>query len=198
MIDCAEDEVNHLTSLIMNNCIQKYIAETSNLDILQIERNNNQQIERIQYNTKMLNQTRVQIIEMLENDLDYMVQGNLEAIGVNLNKLSDEYYEKTSDGILFTVSMGSATNNPFFANIGPKIPLNLIAIGDATGDITTNITEYGMNNAMIEISIELEATVIIQMPFLSKEVTVENVIPLTIEIIQGTIPNYYLENGVKS
>ena len=197
LIDCAEDEVNHLTSLIMNNCIQKYIAETGNLAILKIERNNNQQIERIQYDTKMLNQTRAQIIDKLENDLDYMVQGNLEAINLNLNKLSDEYYEKTNDGILFTVSIGSATSNPFFANIGPKIPLNLIAIGDAQADITTDITEYGMNNAMVEVSIELEATVIIQMPFLSKEVTVKNTIPLAMEIIQGTIPSYYLNYGVQ-
>ena len=126
-----------------------------------------------------------------------MVKGDLTAIGLNLNKLSDEYYEKTSDGILFTVSIGSATGNPFFANIGPKIPLNLQTIGDATAEITTNITEYGVNNALIEVSIQLEATTIIQMPFLSKEVTVRNTIPLTMEIIQGTIPGYYLNYGVQ-
>lgn len=197
LIECAEDEVNHLTSLIMNNCINEYIEATPNLELLKIERNSNQEIERIQYDTKILNQTRTQIIDRLETDLDYMVEGKLEKIGVNLNKLSDEYYEKTSDGILFSVSIGSATGNYFFANIGPKIPLNLKTIGDATGEITTKITEYGMNNAMIEISIELEVTTVIHMPFLSKEVKVKNVIPLTMEIIQGTIPSYYLNNGVE-
>lgn len=197
LIKCAEDEVNHLTSLIMNNCIRKYIEETNNLELLKIERNTNQEIERIQYDTRILNQTRTQIIDMLENDLDNMVKGDLEAIDLNLNKLSDEYYEKTSDGILFTVSIGSATGNYFFANIGPKIPLNLKTIGDATASINTNITEYGMNNALIEVNIELETTTIIHMPFLSKEVKVKNIIPLTMEIIQGTIPNYYLNNGVK-
>lgn len=197
LIDCAEDEINHLTSLIMNNCIQKYIEGSNNLELIKIERNNTQGIERIHYDTKILNQTRAQILDILENDLDYMVKGDLTAIGLNLNKLSDEYYEKTSDGILFTVSIGSATGNPFFANIGPKIPLNLQTIGDATAEITTNITEYGVNNALIEVSIQLEATTIIQMPFLSKEVTVRNTIPLTMEIIQGTIPGYYLNYGVQ-
>lgn len=153
LIKCAEDEVNHLTSLIMNNCIRKYIEETTNLELLKIERNSNQEIERIQYDTKILNQTRTQIINMLESDLDYMVKGDLESIDLNLNKLSNEYYEQTSDGILFTVSIGSATGNYFFANIGPKIPLNLQTIGDATADINTKITEYGMNNAMIEVDI---------------------------------------------
>ena len=197
LIECAEDEVNHLTSLIMNNCIRKYIEETPNLELLKIERNNNQDIERIQYDTKLLNQTRTDIIDMLESDLDSMVKGELEEIELNINKLSDEYYEKTSDGILFTVSIGSATGNYFFANLGPKIPLNLKTIGDATAEIKTNITEYGMNNAMVEVNIELEATTIIHMPFMSKKVKVKSTIPLTMEIIQGNIPNYYLANGVK-
>lgn len=197
LIDCAEDEVKHLTSLIMNNCIQKYISQTDNLNLLTIERTNDETIERIQYNTKILNQTRTKILDMLETDLDYMVQGKIDKIGLNLNKLSDDYYEKTNDGILFMVSIGSSTGNPFFANLGPKIPLNLKIIGDATADITTNITEYGMNNALIEVNIKLEATTIIHMPFLSKEVTITNTIPLTMEIIQGSIPGYYYNYGVQ-
>ena len=197
LIKCAEDEVNSLMSLVMNNSIEKYIKETNTLNLITIERTNNNTIERIQYNTKILNQTRTKILDILECDLDYMTKGNLEATGLNLNKLSDEYYQKTKDGILYTVSIGSSTGNPFFANIGPKIPLNLKSLGNASADITTNITEYGMNNALIEISINLEATIIIQMPFLSKEVTINNKIPLTMELIQGSIPGYYLNYGVQ-
>lgn len=181
----------------MNNCIKKYIEKSNNLDLIKIERNSTQGIERIQYDTKILNQTKTEILDILETDLDYMVKGHIESTGLNLNKLSDEYYEKTSDGILFTVSIGSSTGNPFFANIGPKIPLNLKTIGEATANIITNITEYGMNSALIEVSIELEATTIINMPFTSQKVTVKNTIPLTMEIIQGTIPGYYLNYGVQ-
>lgn len=194
LIKCAEDEIKRLTSTIMSNCIQKYINQSEELDLLLIERNNNQEIKRIKYNTKILNQTRTQILDILEKDLDYMVQGDFKSINLNMNKLSDEYYQKTSDGILFTISIGSSTGNPFFANIGPKIPINLKTIGDATADIITNITEYGMNNALIEVSIVLEATTIIHMPFLSKEITTITKIPLTMELIQGTIPGYYLNN----
>ena len=193
LIECAEDEISHLTSLIMSNCIKKYLDETDSLELITIERNNNT-IERIQYNTKILNQTKTKILDMLEVDLDYMVDGNLDKIGLNQNKLSDEYYEKTEKGILFMVSIGSSTGNPFFSNLGPKIPLNLKTIGDATADITTNITEYGMNNALIEISIKLEANLIIHMPFLSKKVTTTNTIPLTMELIQGKVPGYYINN----
>ena len=196
MITCAEDEVNHLTTLVMNNCIKKYVNQTDNLDILKIERNDQNNIERIHYDTKILNQTTTQITSMLEMDLDDMVKGNLEKIGLNLNKLSDEYYEKTNKGILFTISMGSVTGNSLLANIGPKIPLNLSVVGDVTTKIDTKIKEYGLNNALVEVNIKLKVTTVIQMPFMSKKVTTKNTIPLTMEIIQGNIPNYYLNNKI--
>ena len=196
LITCAEDEVNHLTTLVMNNCIKKYVNQTDNLDILKIERNDQNNIERIHYDTKILNQTTTQITSMLEMDLDDMVKGNLEKIGLNLNKLSDEYYEKTNKGILFTISMGSVTGNSLLANIGPKIPLNLSVVGDVTTKIDTKIKEYGLNNALVEVNIKLKVTTVIQMPFMSKKVTTKNTIPLTMEIIQGNIPNYYLNNKI--
>lgn len=197
LIKCAEDEVRHLISIVMNNCVQKYLDETDTFKLLTIERDNNEVIKRIQYDTKILNQTRNKIIDILETDLDNLVKGKIKEINLNINKLSQEYYEKTDNGIVFMVSIGSVSGNPFFANIGPKIPLNLKPIGDATANILTNITEYGMNNALIEISIELTATIVIHMPFLSKNVTIKNIIPLNLEIIQGAIPNYYLNYGLQ-
>ena len=192
LIKCAEDELNRLTSIIMSNCISKYLEQTGQLNLITISRNNNNEIERIQYNTKILNETRAKILSILDDDLDHLVSGDIEATDLNLNKISNEYYEKTPKGIIFTVSIGSATGNPFFANLGPKIPLNLTTVGDTTAEITTNIKEYGLNNALLEISIILKATTIIHMPFLSKEVTVINTIPLSIELIQGVIPSNYL------
>ena len=192
LIKCAEDELNRLTNLVMTNCINKYLDQTDNLNLIVITRNSNQEVERIQYDTKILNQTRAQILEILDDDLDHLVRGDIVATDLNINKLSEEHYERTSEGIIFTVSMGSATGNPFFANLGPKIPLNLKTVGDSTATITTNITEYGLNNALVEISITLKVTAIIHMPFLSKEVTVTNTIPLSIELIQGTVPGQYL------
>ena len=175
----------------MNNCIKKYLEETENLNLLTIERHNNNEIKRIRYDTKILNHTRTKIIDMLEIDLDNLVKGNLDKIDLNINKISNEYYERTNSGIIFTVSTGSITKNPLLSNLGPKIPLNLKSVGDATAEITTNIKEYGLNNALIEISIILKATLIIHMPFLSKEVTITNTIPLNLELIQGVLPNYY-------
>lgn len=197
LIKCASDEVKHLTILVMNNCVRKYIEESSEIELLKIERDHNNDIERLGYDIKVLNQTKSRIVEVLENDLVYMVRGELDEIDFNLNKLSDEYYEINEEGILYTVSIGSVTGNSFLANIGPKIPLNLQVNGDVMADIHTEVKEYGLNNALIESKIELSVTMIINMPFLSEKIVVENAIPLSIEIIQGNIPGYYL-GGVET
>ena len=82
-LDCVNDEIN--TTSANGKMISRLLMSVSQ-----------NEIERIQYNTKVLNETSTQITTMLETDLDYMIKGNLEAIQLNLNKLSDEYYEKTS------------------------------------------------------------------------------------------------------
>lgn len=197
LIICASDEVKRLTTIVMNNCIKKYVDKENQIELLEIERNNKNEIERIKYNTKMLNQTSTQILDLLENDLNTMVKGKIEDLGINLNKLSDEYYEQTSHGILFTISMGSSTGNPLLANIGPKIPLNLKTVGNTKSQIKTKITEYGLNNALIEVSVELSASIVIQMPFISKEITIKNTVPLTMELIQGVVPETYLNSNLK-
>ena len=100
LIECAEDEVKHLTSLITNNCIEKYLEENPNINLLTIERNNNNEIKRIQYNTKILNETRTKILDILESDLDYLVKGDFMKLNLDINKLSNEYYEKTNNAII--------------------------------------------------------------------------------------------------
>ncbi len=199
LIKCAEDEVEKLTTIVMNNCINKYI-NNNNIDnnLLNIKRKNNNEIELISYNTKNVNIMNTTITKMLEDDMSYMIKGDFDKIDLNLKNISEDYYTKLNDGVIFYISTGSATGNSLLANIGPKIPLNLSLVENVSSNINTKITEYGINNAMIEIFITLKATTTINMPFMSKKITIKNNIPITTEIIQGDIPNYYLGNTIST
>lgn len=196
LIECAENEVKRLTILVMNNCIRNYISSTDSVDdLLQVVRNQENEVEFIHYDTKKVNEMTSLITEMLENDLGYMVKGDFDKIDMDLKYISEDYYTKMKDGIVFTVSFGSATGNSLLANVGPKIPLHLSIVEDVVASVQTKVTEYGINNAMVEVSIQVEATTVIQMPFLSKKVTVEQNIPVTMEMIQGKIPSCYFGNN---
>lgn len=197
LIRCAEDEVEKLSVLTLNNGVRKYMANHDMGDILQIVRKENGDISLVRYDTKKLNQFTIELTSLLTKDLDLLVKGNFEDLDLDIGRISSNSYLKVDEGILFMISLGSATGNSLLANIGPKIPLNLSVIGNVQTDVHSKVTNYGLNNAMIEIFVDIQMQMVIQMPFLSKKVKIKKSIPLTMEMVQGEIPNYYLDRESK-
>ena len=197
LIRCAEDEVEKLSVLTLNNGVRKYMANHDMGDILQIVRKENGDISLVRYDTKKLNQFTIELTSLLTKDLDLLVKGNFEDLDLDIGRISSNSYLKVDEGILFMISLGSATGNSLLANIGPKIPLNLSVIGNVQTDVHSKVTNYGLNNAMIEIFVDIQMQMVIQKPFLSKKVKIKKSIPLTMEMVQGEIPNYYLDSESK-
>ena len=197
LIRCAEDEVEKLSVLTLNNGVRKYMANHDMGDILQIVRKENGDISLVRYDTKKLNQFTIELTSLLTKDLDLLVKGNFEDLDLDIGRISSNSYLKVDEGILFMISLGSAIGNSLLANIGPKIPLNLSVIGNVQTDVHSKVTNYGLNNAMIEIFVDIQMQMVIQMPFLSKKVKIKKSIPLTMEMVQGEIPNYYLDSESK-
>lgn len=194
LITCAENEVKRITTLVINNSIKEYTKNIDLNNILVLSKNSNEEITYIHYDTKKINELTTTITKILEKDLQNMTIGNFKEINLKLDNITKEYYEKINDGIILTIPLGSATGNSLLSNIGPKIPLKLKIVDNINTTIKSKVTEYGLNNAMIELYIEITTKTNIQMPFTSKEITIKNKIPITTEIIQGIVPNYYLNN----
>ena len=73
-----------------------------------------------------------------------------------------------------------------------KIPVRYSMVGDIISNIETKVSSYGINNALIEVDIYVEVSMIINLPFVTDRVTISNRIPLAIKVIQGVVPSYYL------
>ena len=79
----------------------------------------------------------------------------------------DEYdYNLLKKGIIYEIPMGLVSSNVFLSNLGPKVPLKLFLVGDVTSNITSKVTEYGINNALLEIGVNVEVTTKINLPFI--------------------------------
>ena len=76
--------------------------------------------------------------------------------------------------------------------LGPKIPLKAEMVGSIVSNIETEVKPYGINNAYVETRIFLEVTAIIYLPFVSKEIKISNIIPISINIVQGSVPQGYI------
>lgn len=198
LIHCALDDVEKLSILTLNNGVRKYMASHDVGEILQIVRKENGDISLVRYDTKKLNQFTIELTSLLTKDLDLMVKGDFEKLDLDIGRISSNSYLKVDEGILFLISLGSATGNSLLANIGPKIPLNLSVIGNVQTDVHSKVSNYGLNNALIEVFVDVQIQMVIQMPFLSEKAKIKKTIPLTMEMIQGDIPNYYLDSEGKN
>ena len=104
--------------------------------------------------------------------------------------LTEKYYEGKVD-IIYNVPMSIIYDVPILVGIGPKVPFKLDILGNVFTEILTNIKDYGINNSLIEMQLKIKINVQIILPFSSKNIIVENKIPLKTKIIQGKIPEYY-------
>lgn len=198
LVQCASDEVEKLTVDVINCSVRHYLKEHDGKDLLEFVRDSDGKIMLIRYDTKVLNQLTSDMIEILDANLNHMVMGKFSEIdqgGMIMDK-SYDFMEKTEEGVLFFISSGSATGNALLANIGPKIPLRLSLVSHVNVDVESKITNYGLNNAMLEIRLDISVMVVIQMPFLSKKEKIRHSVPLSMEVIQGEVPSYYLKNGI--
>lgn len=194
LLSYAEAESRKLTTLIINKAVTKQIALNMEPDNLyQIETNSSNEINIVSYNSV--------VVTKILNSITNLVQLNLKAIeegNVDLLELPDNYNtDKLKQGIIYEVPFGAITKIAFLSNLGPKIPVRLSLIGDVTSGIRSNLSEYGINNALLEIGVNIEVTCRINMPFISKQIKVDNTVPIVIKLIQGKVPEYYF-NGFNS
>ena len=194
LLSYAEAETRKLTTLVINKAVTKQIALNMDPDNLyEIEINNNNEINIVSYNSV--------VVTKILNSITNLVQLNLKAIeegNVDLLELPDNYNtDNLKEGIIYEIPFGAITNISFLSNLGPKIPVKLHLIGDVTSGIRSDLKEYGINNALLEIGVNIEVTCRINMPFISKQITVSNTVPIVIKLIQGKVPEYYF-NGFTS
>lgn len=196
----AESETRKLTTLIINKAVTKQMA-SENMEpdsLFDIVKNNDNDIQLITFNsinvTKMLNA----ITNLVQLNLKAIEEGNIDLMELPEDTLSSYPKDKLKQGIIYEIPIGVITNSTFLSNIGPKIPVKLHLIGDVVTGVNSKVSEYGINNALLEVGIDVTVTSRINLPFISKEVKVSTTVPVVMKIIQGNIPNMYLDSIKKS
>lgn len=195
LLNYAELEARKVASVVINSAINKEVSKSINLDeLFIISKDSNGEINTIDFNPIEVNQILANTTEIIQNNLKNLEDGNIEGLDLpNSNYLSSE--EDLKRGIIFEIPSGLIFDNAFFNNLGPKIPVRLNLVGDIISEITTNVSNYGINNALIEIKINLKLTEQVILPITASRIEIDVSVPLALKIIQGTVPNYYL-NGL--
>ena len=195
-MDYAESYIKKVTNLIINKAISKQLSEDLNVDdLFVVTKDGNDVIRTIDFNPTLVNKALTIITNNIQLNLKNLEEGNTSSIELPDNVEVEFKSRKLNKGIIYEIPSGIIFNNSLLANLGPKIPVKLNLIGDIVSNVTANVTNYGINNALIEVSIFVSVEEMVLLPITSKKIKVESKVPVVMKLIQGTVPNYYF-NGI--
>ena len=170
LLPIAEAEARKYMTVVINDAT-KGVKFDKNLFAIQKE---NDEIKMINYNsyeaTKLINEITNNIQDRLNN--------------------RNEYY----NSMIGEIPLGLIFNNSLLKNFGPRLKVRVDMIGDVISQLETEVKPYGINNALVEVRVRIEAGVRVILPLTSKEIKVNNIIPISINIVNGKIPESYFSS----
>ena len=185
--------INNIAELALEktiyNIASSYKLQTKSIsgaeNLLDMHKNSQNQITSMNYN--------MQAIYKIASDLERHILRKLkENSKINLYSLSLESKMRNQDQkIIMYIPLGLLTNSPLLANVGPKIPVTISFMDTFFTQIKTKVTDYGLNNALIEIYLNIKIHYKIIGISETDDETLEYDILLDSRIIQGNIPNWY-------
>lgn len=125
--------------------------------------------------------------------LDY----NMDKTYKLLNKYIESLKKDNSKSKILTVPLFIASDNIIISSLGPKIKFKYEIIDNVKGKIKTKVTNFGVNNALVEMYFELEIGYLVVIPMNKKESVLKTEILISSKIINGKVPTFYGKNIFK-
>lgn len=183
LLNYAENKSKELSQLLVNNALEEIIIDANVEDIINLEKNQNNEIISLDFNNVKINEIELKISKNIQNNLKKLEENKK-------NSLTEKYYDDKID-IIYEVPMSIIYDVPILVGIGPKVPFKLDVLGNVKTNVITNIKEYGINNSLVEVILNMKINIQIILPFSSKNIVIESNVPLKTKVIQGKIPTYY-------
>ncbi len=176
--------------LLIDYAKNKIELETRNLIVKTV----NDKFEESKYNYN-------DFINTINNSKGEMVSIDYDTI--KINKLLNDITLNLIQNLKMVEDNSFSNNNmiyyiPFgaIANLSsswswPQIPIKIMTSGNVNVKFLTNVKEYGINNLILETSIDINVNTNILLPYTSDNIKVNYKIPIVKKIIEGKIPSIY-------
>lgn len=167
--------------LITNDIINK---ESVN-DILEITKNSKGEILTVNYDLERTYKILTDVSNRLTSAINDLENGKIDV------SIYDKYLENGKNGLVLNIPLFISNNNIFINNIGPKIPVLVNFNENILTNIKTKVTNYGFNNALLEIYITVEMQKLIITPLKKDEEKFNYDILVAALVVNGSVPNFY-------
>ena len=175
-------EMKRVASTIINRSIRDDTLTEDDLEkMFIVSKSREEEVISITLDSGIVNKITNRISDACEDNLRLVEEHKFSELKKKFN-IGEEYFLVPS-GIIF--------NNSIISSIGPKIPISLKMIGNVTSGIITDVKEYGINNSLITVSVEIKVELMVILPFSTDYVNITNYVPIAIKLIQGKVPQVY-------
>lgn len=188
MMGIVEEKINKLSNdIIMDSFNKNLINEHDINNILKLTKNKEDEIIAVDFDLEKAYKVSMSLTKNIKKSLNKITFTNDEIIK-----------HPKKDGYILFLPVGVASDNPYFANLGPKIPIKITFIGNLVTGLKTKVKDYGINSALIEVYINVSLSEEVLIPYISKKINNNCEILLSSQIVEGVVPSIYnglLENN---
>lgn len=186
LIDISSSEITRVIDRFITDELNSSIFNEQNLaDILIIEKNNQGEILYVDFDLEQAYHVLDTVSLTLTDSFNRLENGNVSVAYLD-SELSHEL-----GSMVLSIPIGNSFDNLYFYNFGPKIPVRINFIGSVLTNLKTKVTDYGLNNALVELFVYLDFKVQIMSPFDIEEISLEYDAVIASMMIEGSVPNYY-------
>ena len=183
IIEISEIEIKKWTKRFLSENIGYDLLVNNKLNsILDINTNNDDEILYVNYNLNNSYAILENITTEITNKISDLEKGN------NIN---DRNINSNKYGLYLKVPLLIASNNVLLASLGPKIIIPINFIGSILTNLKTKITDYGLNNALVELYVTIEITEELITPVTKREIVINYDVLIASKVINGRVPEIY-------
>jgi len=106
-------------------------------------------------------------------------------------KIFDKYLSNNQNGLVLNIPVFLGSSNIFLNNIGPRIPVLINFNETLLTNIRTKVTNYGFNNALLEVYITVEMQKLIITPLKKEGEKFYYEILVGALVVHGNVPEFY-------
>ncbi len=192
VMEIANLETQKIATSAINYAIKGTIEKVDMKELIDIEYDSNGNVTTVGFDSHVYNQVVSEAVANVQHYIRMMEKGQLPDLNIEKKHINDLNPEID---IIYQIPLGQATKNTLLAQIGPKIPVKLTAIGDVDVELNEEVKASGINNTWIRVSLDLEVQIQIIIPFATNTEQVVTTIPVGMVYISGKVPTYYGGNG---
>lgn len=185
MINVIKNNISYYDNILIEEYLDtKELRDSYIEELITIDKNSKEEIVNIDINTSKSYILLKRIVNNLKN---------------SNSTYRDMYAKNKKNYIVLRYPIGLISNNILINNLGYRIPIRLELNSNILTGIKSKVTNYGLNNALIEVYLKVKFTSNVVYFSLDDRVDNEYEILLASKMIMGRVPemfNGYLEKSI--